>query len=388
MTLEGWRKFIGAVAIIAGTVIGVGVFGLPYVAAQAGFAVTAAYLVWGTVTAILASLVFGELMYRSRHLHRVPGYVADYLGPKWGRVVFTSATVGLLGGQLVYLLVGGHFLHQLLGPILGGGEWTYVAAYAVAGSLIIYSSGRVLAGSELVMLPFMLVAMGSIVGVASSLADWTRLIPIQLSQVLLPYGVVMFSIWGISAVGETRDYLGARHARLLKPAVVTSYVICAVAYLAFTASVLAATGPATTPDALGGLRDRLGVGVIAPFYLFGILTTFTSYISIGQTIKKIFVYDARWPSAGAWLLTATVPLALVAAGFTNFLLVMGLIGSVTLGVDTIALLAAYLRARRRAPARVLPYRLRLRPAVLAVVAAIFVGGVLSAIIQHVFLTPS
>lgn len=383
MTWEGWRKFIGAVAIIAGTVIGVGVFGLPYVAAQAGFSVVAAYLAWGTVTAILASLVFGELMYRSRHLHRVPGYVADELGPKWGRTVFISATAGLLGGQLVYLLVGGHFLHQLLSPAIGGGEWTYVAAYAVAGSLIIYASGRVLARSELLMLPVMLLAMGSIVAVASSLADWTRLVPIHPAQVLLPYGVVMFSIWGISAVGETRDYLGARHARLLKPAVFTSYAICAVAYLAFTASVLAATGPATTPDALGGLRNRLGVGVIAPFYLFGVLTTFTSYISLGQTIKKIFVYDARWPHAGAWLLTATVPSALYAAGLTNFLLVMGLVGSVTLGIDTIALLAAYRRAQRRAPARVLPYRLHLRPAVLALVAAIFLGGVISAIFQHV-----
>ncbi len=381
------KKFIGAVAIMAGTVIGVGVFGLPYVAAQAGFGVVVAYLLWGTVTAVLASLVFGELMYRSRHIHRVPGYVADYLGPRWGKLVFASATIGLLGGQLVYLLVGGHFLHQLLEPAVGGGEWAYVAAYAVAGSLIIYASGRVLAGSELLMLPVMLLTIGLIVAASSTLADWTRLIPMQPAKALLPYGVVMFSIWGISAVGETRDYLGARHARLLKPAVVASYAICAVAYLAFTASVLAATGPATTPDALGGLRQRLGTGVVAPFYLFGVLTTFTSYISIGQTIKKIFVYDAHWPAAGAWLLTATVPLALYAAGLTNFLLVMGLVGSVTLGVDSVALLAAYRRSQRRAPARVLPYRLHLRPAVLTLVAVIFIGGIISAIIQHVVLTP-
>lgn len=386
MTAEGWKKYIGSISIIMGTVIGVGVFGLPYLAAQAGFWVIVAYLVWGTTAAILASLVFGELMFRTRERHRVPGYVAKYLGPRWGKVVYASATVGLLGGQFVYLLVGGHFLHVLLGPMFGGQEWMYVLGYALVGGALIFDSGSALARSELVMLPIMLLVMGLVIGNAGMVGDWTRLMDIHLPKILIPYGVVMFSIWGISSVGEVRDYLGSRHAAILKPAVITSYILSAVTYVAFTASILAATGSATSPDALGGLQMRLGSQLTSAFYLFGVFTTFTSYISIGQTIKKIFVYDSGWSNGNAWFITAIVPPVLYALGVTDFLLVMSLIGSITLGIDTIALLAAYLRARKHHGAQLLPYHLRITRPVVMVVCTLFILGIISAVIEH--LTPA
>lgn len=357
MTLEGWRKFIGAVAILSGTIIGVGIFGLPYVAWRAGFIVVVAYLAWGTFIALVCALVFGELMFRTPGNHRVPGYVRYYLGQRWGALVFISAVTGIFGGQLVYLLVGGHFLRQLAAPFGAVDERTAVAIYAALGALLIAGPDVVLARAEVLLLGPFLGALALIVMKAVPFVDFNNLDTVRASGIILPYGVVMFSMWGLSAVAESREYLGRQYRKLLLPAMCTAFPLCAAAYLMFTGAVMSGTGSGTTPDALGGLQSVLGNGVVWWFYCFGLLTTFTSYISFGRTLRKIFSYDAHWRAPASWLVAVAVPFLLYLSGVKNFLLLMGLVGAFSLGFDAISLLVAYQRAQQRSPAERLPYRL-------------------------------
>ncbi len=385
MNREGVAKFLGAIAILCGTIIGVGLFGLPYVAAQAGFGVVVLYLAWGTFAALTAALIFGEVMYRTKSEHRLPGYVAAYLGKTWGRWVTVSALTGLFGAQLAYLVVGGHFLTELLKPLLPLPEAASALAYATVGAVLIAGGGRLLARTELALLPLFLGVMAFII--LQALPFWTpaALSTLNLPQAVLPYGVVMFSLWGLSAVGECREYLGRRYARLLKPALVTSFILCAVAYGIFTAAILGATGSRTSPDALNGLRGVLGPRIVAWFYFFGVLTTFTSYISFGLTLKKIFRYDTRWPEFLAWVAAVTVPPLLYIAGVTNFIAIMGFVGAVTLGFDTISLLFTYRVAAGR-PSRVyLPYRLALPAGATYVLVTLFGAGIVTTL-WHFILT--
>lgn len=381
-----WRvvkKFFGTTAILCGTIIGVGIFGLPWVAQQAGLAFVSLYLAWGTFAAIVAALVFGELMYRTKGHHRLPGYVAKYLGRRWGRWVMVSALSGLFGAQLVYLLVGGHFLAQLLTPWWPAPEAWYIGLYAAAGALLITGSGKNLARSELVLLPIFLTIMAVIIWQVLPLWSFSHLVTWNFSQAVLPYGVVMFSIWGLSAVGESRDYLGQADARLLKPAVITSFLLCAVVYVVFTAAILAASGTHTTPDTLGGLRVLLGSRWVQLFYFFGLLTTFTSYISFGLTLKKIFVYDAGLTPRLSWTAAVVVPPLLFVAGVTNFIALMAFVGAVTLGFDTISLMLAYRQAVRHAPAMQVPYRLNLTPKMVSALNALFGIGICSTVVYLV-----
>ena len=383
MSREGIAKFFGAFAILCGTIIGVGLFGLPYVASQAGFPIVVLYLAWGTFVALLAALMFGELMYRTPGEHRLPGYVAMHLGRRWGRWVMGSSLIGLFGAQLVYLLVGGHFLAALARPVWPLPEWVWVVSYAGAGAACIAGSGRRLARSELILLPIFFGVMALVVARVLPFVAPAALVRFRPSQAILPYGVVMFSLWGLSAVAECREYLGRRYAGLLRPVVAASFIVCAVAYLAFTGAILGATQSATSPEALNGLRLLMGPDIVVWFYVFGVLTTFTSYISFGLTLKKIFVYDARLPTWFGWAAAVTVPPAFYGLGVTNFIALMGLVGAVTLGFDAISLLLAYGRAARQ-PATKLPYRLKLTAGTIYALAALLGIGIISTLAHFVY----
>src|SRR3989339_612129 len=73
-------NFFYAVAILIGMIIGAGIFGIPYVVAQAGFAVGLFYLVLLGGAVMLLHLFYGEIVLRTKQEHRLIGYAAKYLG--------------------------------------------------------------------------------------------------------------------------------------------------------------------------------------------------------------------------------------------------------------------------------------------------------------------
>ncbi|MDP1629084.1 MAG: aromatic amino acid transport family protein, partial [bacterium] len=131
-------KLIYALSILSGTIIGVGLFSLPYVTAKVGFWVMLGYFaVLGTVV-IIVHLFFGELALRTPDFKRLPGFAKIYLG-NWGeKIAFISTILGLFGALLAYLIVGGEFTAHLLAPVLGGNNYLYVFLYFAVGSTIIF----------------------------------------------------------------------------------------------------------------------------------------------------------------------------------------------------------------------------------------------------------
>ena len=79
--------------------------------------------------------------------------------------------------------------------------------------------------------------------------------------------------------------------------------------------------------------------------LFGILTVFTSFLTISLTLKKILWYDLRLKKNLAWLIACFAPLILFMIGFDNFITVIVLTGGVMLGIDIIIIILIYLKAK-------------------------------------------
>ena len=108
--------FWKALSVFVGTIIGVGIFGLPWVASKSGFLILLFYFLILAIVAIVVHLMLGDVIVKTPGKHRFPGYVKKYLGPRWGRVALIGICFGLFGAQLAYLLVGGGFLFNLLSP--------------------------------------------------------------------------------------------------------------------------------------------------------------------------------------------------------------------------------------------------------------------------------
>ena len=284
------KKYFLALATFSGTIIGVGLFGLPYVTLKAGVVPVLFYFALITVVMIISHLIFGEICLRTLEQRRLPGYTEIYLGKKYKIIPAISNSIGLFGANLAYIIIGGGFLGNLLLPVFGGNELIYLLIFFTTGSFIIYLGSKAIARSELLSLIIFLVIFLFIFIKGSSFIeiDNFRLFTADFKSILLPYGVILFSLSGMSIVPEAREILG-KNGKLLKSLLITGTLLPAIVYLFFIVLILGTSGILTTEDALSGLQPILGPNILIVGFLFGIITTFTSYISIGLTLKNILV---------------------------------------------------------------------------------------------------
>ena len=145
MRISNW---VYSISILSGTIIGVGLFALPYITLKVGFWIMLGYfLVLGTLV-ILVHLFFGELALKTPDYKRLPGFAKIYLG-NWGeKVAYTSTILGTFGAILAYLIVGGEFLTELLSPIFGGGNLFWTIIYFLAGAILIFFGIKAIAGRQ------------------------------------------------------------------------------------------------------------------------------------------------------------------------------------------------------------------------------------------------
>jgi len=143
-----------------------------------------------------------------------------------------------------------------------------------------------------------------------------------------------------------------------------------IVYLFFIYLILGITGPQTTESALTGLRDVLGDGIVSLALCFGLLTTFTSFIALGLTLKKVFWYDLKIGKNIAFAITCFIPLVLFLIGIKQFIPIISFVGATMLGIDGILILLMY---RKIKPKQILVYPLFL----------ILFGGIIYEIIYFI-----
>ena len=74
------KNFILAFSTLAGTIIGVGMFGLPYVASRAGIVPMAINILLLSLVVTLLHLIYGEIILRTNGKHRIIVYAQIYFG--------------------------------------------------------------------------------------------------------------------------------------------------------------------------------------------------------------------------------------------------------------------------------------------------------------------
>ncbi len=370
-----FKKIIYAVSTLSGTIIGVGFFALPYVTLKVGFWVILGYFLVLGVLVILVHLFFGELALKTPDYKRLPGFAKIYLG-SWGeKVAYISTILGIFGALLAYLLVGGEFFTELLSPIFGGNSLIYTLLYFVIGAILIFSGIKAIAKVEFWGLILFFAILFAIFFQGEAFIKIENLFPApNFSYFFLPYGVILFSLWGAALIPEVEEMLGGKKNLLLK-IIPISILIPIIVYLFFIYLILGITGPQTTGSALTGLRNVLGNGIVSLALCFGLLTTFTSFIALGLTLKKVFWYDLKIKKIYAWVITCFIPLILFLIGFKSFIPVISFIGGVMLGIDGILILLMYRKLVLSKAEGIRPKRKYLIYPLILVLLSIFLGGI-------------
>ncbi|MBM3257629.1 MAG: hypothetical protein FJZ05_00130 [Candidatus Nealsonbacteria bacterium] len=331
-------KIVCALAVISGTCIGVGFFILPYVTLKVGFWVILGYFVFLGSLAILIHLLFGELALKTPDFKRLPGFAKLYLG-KWGQgFAYFSTIIGIFGAILAYLIVGGEFLSELLSSVFPGSSLFYTLIYFTAGAVFIFFGIKAIAKVEFWGLLLFFIILSVIFFQGKEFLNVSHLFVVpEKSFLFLPYGVILFSLWGATMIPEVEEMLGEKRKLILK-IIPVAILIPIIVYLFFIYLILGITGSETTESALTGLRNVLGDEVVSLALVFGILTTFTSFIALGLTLKNVFRFDLKINQNLAWFITCFAPLVLFLIGIKSFIAIISFIGGVMLGIEGILIL--------------------------------------------------
>lgn len=334
-----------ALSTFLGTVIGVGVFALPAVAAQMGVAPFLGLLVILAVVLAVLDLEHANLALSTEGQHRTPGYVAIYLGQRWKGFAAGVSMLGLLGALLAYCIVGSTFLRLMVSQFADLPQIVALALFVLLGGSIIARGARGVAKADLLLLAVFILIIVSFFVLAVP-----RLLPHQLQTVnfgSIPqgYGVILFALWGLSSIPTVVE-IAHRNRKRVVSSIVIGLGIATLLYALFVVSVVGMNGAATTPDALTGFVGALGNRWNVVVGLLGFATTLTSFITLGTILKSTMTIDLHASSRVGFTAAVIVPFVIVAAGFRSFTAVLGLTGSLLLASEALLLVAAARRMQQ------------------------------------------
>ncbi|MBI3335719.1 MAG: hypothetical protein HY001_04435 [Candidatus Portnoybacteria bacterium] len=378
-----------AIGSLAGTIIGVGMFALPYTALKAGFFLTLLYLaVFGFVVA-LTHLLYTEVTLRTNTRHRFTGYVGKYLGPTWKTVTFFQGLLSLWGTLLIYTIVAGTFLHLFLPSLLSFISEAYLGVlFFLISSIVIWRGDQTIGKLEfLFTLPMVFLIIGLfIISILSSSFSWDILFRIDAGQWIAPYGVTLFALSGFSVIPILENILEPARKKGIAinyPFVVFSgTLIPALLYILFTWGVLGASGFQTSKDALSGLLSPLGEGVVKIGALLALLAIYTSFIAAGNELQKTFYEDYRIKRLRSFIFTLAVPLGLYLFQLRDFVAITEFVGAVMGGYIGVVSVFLFWKAKKEGDATP-PFSLWLPKPLGVLIIAIFIFASFYAIVDIV-----
>ena len=373
------KRFLCATAVLMATIVGVGMFSLPYTGAQSGFLIAAIFLFILTGIMLLLHLLYGEIVSRTKEKHRLVGYTEYYLGKTGKRIVGFSVIIGLYGSLLVYIIVGGNFLHTIFSSLINVPAFVFNLIFFIIGAIAVYFGIKLIAELDILMALFLILIVFLFLYFGLGQINIANLKTINWQNAFFPYGVILYSLAGIAAIPEIKEIL-AKNSKVYKRAIVWGTVIPAILYILFIFSVIGLTGLDTSPEAIAGLVGLLGKKIIFFGALFGFLACLTSFFVLGLSLKKTFWYDFKINKNLSWFLVCIVPIGLFVLGIRGFVPIIVLLGAFIAAIEGIAIVLIYKKAKRFSD-KVPEYNLKVPDVLRYIIILIFVLGFIYTLIS-------
>lgn len=340
-------RFFYAVATLSGTIIGAGIFALPYVIAQVGFWIGIGYMFVLMIVSMILMFAYLEIVLSTKGLHhQLAGYARRYLGKGGETVAAIAQIVGQYGAILVFTTAAGEVLHILLGEYFGGRAIWYGIAFAIVCSIFIFIGVRMMKKIELALLVFVIVAVIFIFFYGLPHVETANLSGSNLGNIMVPFGVVLFAFSGVAAITVMDDIL-AGDKKKLKSAAFWGMIIPFLLYIVFVFTAMGVNGFDVTEDAIVGLSQSLGLPVLIIGSAMLLLTISTSFFTIGFSLKEVFQYDLKLGKVLGWVLMIGVPIILYVMDIGGFATLVGFSGAFLVGVQGLVIFTIFLKIKRK-----------------------------------------
>ena len=370
------KKFFFAISILLGTIIGAGIFGIPYVIAKSGIIPGFFYLLILGGAFLLIHLFFGEIVLRTKEKYRLVGYAQKYLG-NWGRILITISTIlGLTGALLAYIILSGDFL-KIIFSFLNLPSFYFSLMFWAILSYFIFRGIKLIAPAELLMNIVFFFIIFLIFCFALPKLNLQNFSLINFEHIFLPYGVILFSLVGwmaIPIISET--FKGLEVKKNLKKVIISAILIVVFLYFLFALAVIGVSGKNTTPEVFQGLLPYLGQKIVIFGALLGILAIVTSFLILGNYFKNTLFYDYKIPKWISASIACGLPFILFLIGFREFIEVSGFVGTIIGVIEGGAIVLIFKKAKTMSD-RQPEYSLKIPSVLLYFLIAIFILGAVS-----------
>ncbi|MFW5884753.1 MAG: aromatic amino acid transport family protein [Patescibacteria group bacterium] len=340
------KNYFKAVFILMGTILGAGMFAVPFMIEKSGIIPLLVYVAVLAAIQFLLHRIYAEIILSTPQRHRMPGYAGIYLGSKWKKTALLISIIGKHGALLAYIILGGIFLHGLLAEFLGGSLFLYTFLLFLIEAFVIFFGLKLIARVELWLGALLILVVLFLGGKSLNYFELGNFALINWNYAFLPYGVVFFAVGGQAAIPEICRLL-KNQKKKISSAIAWGTFLAAFLVAGFAFLVVGTCGGATTPDALVGIQAIFGNGLAKFSLLIGLLATVTSYIVICQSLREVYWWDAGMNNSLAWLLACLTPFLLYLVGLNDLTGVIGLTGSITGGLFGMILIVILFKSKQR-----------------------------------------
>jgi amino acid permease len=367
------KRLLTGIAILVGTCIGAGVLGIPYVAAQSGFVIALVYIILIGILILTVNLYLGEISLRTKGKHQLPGYAKKYLGKRWRWVMEFATIFGIYAAIIAYLFGMGESLSFLF---FQNAKYTTIFGVCIGLGMsgLLWRGMKSLKKFEKIGVAIILSLLVVIFVLFAKDVSISNLNFINMENVFLPFGVILFALMSFHAIPEINLVL-KKNKPLMKKVLFNGTFISIIFYILFALVVVGAKGLATPEIA------TLALGPI--FILLGILTMFTSYLSLGNALEQDFQFDDKMPRKRSWFLASIVPIFLFLllrfSDFFSFTKILSIGGVVAGGLTAILILLMVKKSKAKGD-RIPEYSMPVNWFVIGFLILIFLLGVVREVI--------
>jgi len=336
------EKFFLPVGMLVGTIVGAGVFALPYVFQRSGFGIGLVYLFLSAVVYIYVYLLYSDIILRTKKEHRLVGYAHFYLGRFWAILATISTVLGILFSMAVFLVLSVSFF-EVIYPSLGNALGAFI--FWVIGTFLIFSPLKNIERLEFLITLGIIAIIFTLFFVGAPNLSISSFSFIGDAQYLFsPLGVIFFALAGGAAVPSI-----IRHFRSLKlksyvPSIrrvlIVGTVIPAVLYILFVLGVFGLSGE-ITPDAITGLLNRASDTLIILVGMLGLLALWSTYILIGLNVEDTLKLDFSFARATRFMVVALFPIAIFFIASESFIELVSFTGGIFLALEGFFILAIW-----------------------------------------------
>lgn len=374
-----YRNLILPASLLSGTIVGAGMFSLPFIFSKAGLGLGFFYLIFFGIVSMLIHLMYADIILRTQENHRFAGYAKIYFGEFGFWSGFLMTVVGAIFSLLVYLVLSVSFIN-LIAPIFPDNY--EVLIFWLLGSIALFLNINKITYFEFLTdtVGMWLIILAIII---YGLADFKLSGPLLMDAdyFFFPYGAILFSLAGRVAIPAVLGYFrnNNKSPALAKRPIILGSLMPIIIYAVFVLGVLGlSAGNGPSEDSISGLAGKLPSEILYALIILGVISLWSTYIVIGRDVKKSLEHDLNLGSLFSVLAVSAIPLLFYFVGFDNFIELISFAGSIFIGLEAIFIVLIWQRASKITASEIIFKKIN--PLIIYSLIFVFIGGIIYALI--------